>query len=228
MTIRRTIDDLLHNEAERESFRAAPDSYLAEHGLGAIPGDLIGTAFVHYSDRAPIEAGDAVAGIATRFSPVPFEESDLTTALEDSDDPFATLTGIGEVDTDEFIDPGGSTTTTEDTESDDGAADIPEVPAAVETDLGPFGSGQTAAPDLDDDPFFDDVTADERPPGPTVTLETVALDTDLVPEDLVSDDDTFAGGLIEGDVEDRDFADDSDLATTVSFTDIDPADLDEL
>ncbi len=94
VSIRRTIESLLADEQQQEAFRASPETYFAEHGIEDIPGELIGTAFVHYSDTAPIEHGDAVAGIATHYSPVPFEAEDLPDlALTDGEesDPFASL-----------------------------------------------------------------------------------------------------------------------------------------
>ncbi len=94
VSIRRTIESLLGDEQQQEAFRASPEAFFADHGIEDIPGELIGTAFVHYSDTAPIEAGDAVAGIATHFSVVPFETDDLPDLpLVDGDNvsPFATL-----------------------------------------------------------------------------------------------------------------------------------------
>ncbi|MEZ5377580.1 MAG: hypothetical protein R2733_13825 [Acidimicrobiales bacterium] len=94
MSIRRTIESLLQDEQQQEAFRASPESFFADHGIEDIPGELIGTAFVHYSDTAPIEHGDAVAGIATHYSAVPFEPDDLPDlgfGESDGTAPFATL-----------------------------------------------------------------------------------------------------------------------------------------
>ncbi len=93
VSIRRTIESLLGDEQQQDAFRASPESFFAEHGMEDIPGELLGTAFVHYSDTAPIEHGDAVAGIATHYSAVPFEDEDLPDLASGDGlgDPFATL-----------------------------------------------------------------------------------------------------------------------------------------
>ncbi len=99
MSIRRTIESLLGDEQQQEAFRSSPETYFADHGMEDVPGELIGTAFVHYSDSAPIEHGDAVAGIATRHSSVPFEEADLPDHDPEAGeevDPFATLGSLGD------------------------------------------------------------------------------------------------------------------------------------
>lgn len=92
MSIRRTIQSLLDDEQKQAEFQRSPEAFFAEQGMDDLPGELIGTSFVHYSDTAPIEHGDAVAGIATHFSAVPFDPDDLPEL--DGADPFATLGSV--------------------------------------------------------------------------------------------------------------------------------------
>ena len=155
MSIRRTIESLLGDEQQQEAFRSSPETYFADHGMEDVPGELIGTAFVHYSDSAPIEHGDAVAGIATRHSSVPFEEADLPDhdpEAGDEVDPFATLGSLGG---ETSSDPDDSSTDPTD-DDHDVADDQIDAEADDQADLSDDAGSDDVADDVSSDSFGDD------------------------------------------------------------------------
>lgn len=238
MSIRRTIASLLDDEQKQADFQRSPEEFFAEQGMEDLPGDLIGTSFVHYSDTAPIEHGDAVAGIATHFSSVPFDADDLPEFDGTQTDPFRSLTSV---DTDlsppeaagngdEPVEPNPLDAATGDPHTLDDEADSDIADHTDDThDLGDpldeseFGMGfdddgpteilgeiHGGGP-LDpgaDDPFFDDETVTEQVVVGEVDTSVAEAVTDLTEPETSEPYESFTEGLVE------------------EFADVDPSDLD--
>ncbi len=208
---------------DQAAFRDGPEAFFAERGMADLPGDLIGSSFGHFSDTAPLEQSDAVAGIATRFGPVPFEESDLPDfdPTADDIDPFATLGSLGGADAvdeladdrfGELDDDPASGAGSDHTDSDDGAdADGTDTDGdgadgddqvAEEAAADGDAAGEGAAASADRAPDTAEDTSDASPSGPAGT----GHDGSAGPE--LGDDGFGSGGTGPASILDDELADD--------------------
>lgn len=233
VNIRRTIEDLLGDERKQEALRASPEDYFADQGIDDVPAELIGRAFVHYSDAASIEGADAVAGIATRYSDVPLENSDLP-HHDPEIDPFATIGSLpvgaetidpfGDIDADSGIDAPDDSASWDQADPDVAPTRAQEL--GSEHDDAEFGTGRPddlddtssfrPGVDPDDDPFFEEVTADAAPIL-TVGTEHPAVDPTAVDPISADPSDDFGDPFADLELESDD-----------GYSDIDPGDFDEI
>ena len=212
MTIRETIDGLMADPGEQDSFQNDREAFLDEHGLGDLPPELVDTAFVHYSDSATIEQADVLAPLVTRVGPVPYEETDLPDGVTDelgegaSPDPWAMVA---------FDTVAAPAVEPEQDPADlDDTINPPEAPVVENTTESPeFGAGETSIGDgfddvdLGDDPFIDDAPSD------TPAAELVEPVLEEPTTDYADDIDALNDGF-------------SDAVGDSIEEDIDPAELD--
>jgi len=185
-TLRDLFDGVARDPETRALFAEDPDGFLADHGFGEVPADLLPEAVVHYADVAPLEVAEQLSPFVMANSPVELDEP-----LDFDADALGALAGVdldlptpdADLDTDAADGPAGVAGVEPVDDVDEPTPDLDEADGFA------FGAGHDGAgvptdgvaPDTDEDAL-----ADEAPAEPFDLLGPDPVDLDALTPDVPS------------------------------------------